>query len=103
MIAVVHTKDGQRGKRYRLANDDDLKVFIAAEEALSEKQRRLAQDWGISPVPDEPIPLTELRRITVPLFGMESWHDLFNGRQRLALIVLIEKVREAYLGAHFIL
>ena len=36
-------------------------------------------------VPDEKISLNELRRISVPLYGMQQWGDLFTTRQRLTL------------------
>ena len=36
-------------------------------------------------VPDEVISLNELRRVSVPIYGMERWGDLFSPRQALAL------------------
>lgn len=33
---------------------------------------------------------------TVVLYGMTKWGDLFNSRQKLALITLLDKVRESY-------
>ena len=52
----------------------------------------------MDPVPDE-----ELRRVPVTfgvinvwVYGMTKWGDLFNSRQKLALITFTEKVRLAY-------
>lgn len=39
-------------------------------------------------MPDERISLNEIRRISVPLYGMETWGDLFSPRQSLALATL---------------
>jgi adenine-specific DNA methylase len=47
-------------------------------------------------VPDEKIPTTELRRISVPLYGLDSWAKLFNARQSLALHTLVQKSQLAY-------
>jgi hypothetical protein len=40
---------------------------------------------GLSPFPDEVIPRTELRRISVPLYGVERFRDMFTVRQLLSL------------------
>jgi putative DNA methylase len=52
-------------------------------------------EWGIDPVPDEEIPLMS-GTFNVPLYGITKWGDLFNARQKLALITFTEKVRLAY-------
>lgn len=49
-------------------------------------------------MPDEAISLNELRRVSVPIYGMERWGDLFSPRQALALATLARLVREA--GEH---
>jgi len=49
-------------------------------------------------VPDEPlrrVPIT-FGVINVWVYGMNTWGDLFNSRQKLALITFTEKVRLAY-------
>ena len=43
----------------------------------------------LSVFPDEIIPMTEIRRISVPIYGMMSWGDLFSARQVLALSTLV--------------
>ena len=45
-------------------------------------------------VPDEVISLNELRRISVPIYGMERWGDLFSPRQALAMTTLARLVRQ---------
>jgi putative DNA methylase len=94
MVAVVEA--GQSGKTYRLPTDADLDACRAAAAALDAACERLRAAWGMEPVPDEPIPTTELRRISVPLFGLEKWCDLFNPRQALALITFVDAVRRAH-------
>ncbi len=96
MIAVVLHKPGTKGKRYRLATKRDLEVFKEAEKYLEEKRRKLMEEWGIDPVPDEPLPPKETLGFRVQRYGMLKWGDLFNSRQKLALITFTEKVRMAY-------
>jgi hypothetical protein len=48
----------------------------------------------MSAIPNETIPLTELRRISIPIYGMKSWNRLFTPRQALALATLASAVRK---------
>jgi len=54
------------------------------------------EEWGIDPVPDERIPTPCHDVDRPPMYGMPTWGDLFNSRQKLALITFAEKVREVY-------
>lgn len=106
MVAVVLHKPGMTGKRYRLATEKDVELFKEAEKYLEEKRQKLMEEWGIDPVPDEIIytPTGKeyktgevLYNFTlVNLYGMTKWGNLFNSRQKLALITFTEKVRIAY-------
>ncbi|WP_369017684.1 DUF1156 domain-containing protein [Thermatribacter velox] len=96
LTAVVLNKPGTQGKRYRLATEKDLEVFKEAEEYLEEKRRRLLEEWGMDPVPDEELPPKETLGFRVQRYSMLKWGDLFNSHQKLALITFTEKVRQAY-------
>ncbi len=100
MVAVVTYKPGVRGKRYRVATVDDEVVFERAKTFLAEKQEKLTLEWGIEAVPDEPTPEGKgrgaERAFSVQNYGMNTWGDLFNARQKLMLVTFVEKVREAY-------
>ena len=95
MVAVALHHPKRRGKTYRIATEKDLEVFYEAEKYLEEKRAKLMEEWGIDPVPDEKIPLMS-GVFNVPIYGMHKWGDLFNSRQKLALITFAEKVREIY-------
>jgi putative DNA methylase len=95
LVAVVLHYSDRAGKRYRLATAADRAVFERARGALEEWEARLRAEWGIEPVPDEPLPFMS-GVFNVPLYGMTRWGDLFNARQRLALLVFAEGVRRAY-------
>lgn len=100
MVAVVLHKTGQTGKRYRLASESDEQIYRLAEEALIAKRGALQANWGIDPVPDEPTPEGKgsgaERAFSVRNYALNTWGDLFNPRQKLALITFVEKVRQAY-------
>jgi putative DNA methylase len=106
MVAVVLYKPGEQGKRYRVATKQDVAVFKEAENYLEDKREKLMMEWGCDPVPDEPIHTPDGKEyepgnllykfIPVVIYGMTKWGDLFNTRQKLALMVLVEKIRETY-------
>jgi len=96
MIAVVLHHPDIKGKTYRLATDKDLDIFKEAEAYLEKKRSKLMGEWGIDPVPDEPLPPIGTLGFSVQRYGMTKWGDLFNSRQKLALITFVEKVRLAY-------
>jgi len=96
MVAVVLHHPERRGKTYRLPIERDFQAFRAAEQALEEKRRKLWGEWGMDPVPDEPLPPMETLGFRVQRYGLIRWGDLFNPRQKLALITFAEKVRQAH-------
>ena len=106
LVAVVIHKPDAQGKRYRAATDADLDIYWSAEVYLEEKQKKLWLEWGLDPVPNEIIHTPDgkeykpgglLYNFTpVVLYGLTKWGDLFNARQKLALITFVEKVKAAY-------
>jgi putative DNA methylase len=102
MVAVVLHHPKKKGKTYRIATEKDLEVFYEAEKYLEEKRAKLMAEWGIDPVPDEPTPEGKgrgaERAFSVRNYALNTWGDLFNSRQKLALITFVEKIRLAYLG-----
>jgi len=97
MIAVV-LQNPKTGKTYRIATYKDVELFKEAEKYLEEKRKKLFEEWGFDPVPDEPMPPKETLGFRVQRYGMLKWGDLFNSRQKLALITFVEKIRFAYRG-----
>jgi putative DNA methylase len=92
LLCVVTTRAGQQGRVYRLPTDTDLEtVKQAALELENRSKRHVGQ---LSLVPDECISLNEIRRISLPLYGMSTWGDVFSARQKLALTTLVRLVAE---------
>jgi len=99
MIAVVLHHPKRTGKTYRLATEKDIEVFREAEKYLEKKRQELFEKWGFDPVPDELGPPKDTHRAVgsqLPLYGFKKWGDLFNSRQKMALITFLEKVRQAH-------
>ena len=102
MVAVVlrkknnQSKNYIKGKKYRITTDNDTQIFKEAEIYLKEKREKLKLEWGVDPVPNEAINPKSVKPRTMWLYGMKKWGDIFNLRQKLALITFVEKVRIAY-------
>lgn len=97
LVVILSPLEGKGGgKTYRLATENDLLDFDGARNYLKSKSGEFVMEWGLTPIPDEAIPTTELRRIALPIYGLEHWSDLFNERQKLSATLFIEKIREAH-------
>jgi adenine-specific DNA methylase len=90
LLAVVYTRPGHQGRFYRTPIAEDL----AAVELARRRFEQLPPFGNLSAVPDERISTNELRRISVPLYGMETWGDIFTSRQALALATFVKLVRD---------
>jgi len=96
MIAVVLHNPNRQGKTYRLATEKDFEIYKKAEKYLAEKRAKLMEEYGFDPVPDEEMPAKGTLGFTPYFAAPHKWGDLFNSRQKLALITFVEKVRLAY-------
>jgi putative DNA methylase len=100
LIAVVSYRDGKQGKKYRISDESDRKIFLKSEKFLEEKKQSMIKQLGFSATPDEPTPKSggkgAERGFTIRNYYLNSWEDLFNSRQLLSLITFTEKIREAY-------
>src|SRR5579883_2334306 len=76
LFCIVTLPRDSDQRTYRTASSRDTDAFANARRRLA----KLARERGpnnLSWVPDEVIPLTEIRRISVPIYGMTSWGNLF--------------------------
>ena len=109
LFCVVTTRASEQGRFYRLPTKADQAAFDAAVAELEKREKEHGPHRkgrpagnrteagpvsGRSLVPDERISLNELRRVSVPIYGMERWGDLFSPRQSLALTTLARLVQE---------
>jgi putative DNA methylase len=100
LIAVVLFEKGVKGKKYRLSTPEDISILKKTQKYLQQKRESLLKKWGLEPIPDEPTPEGKgsgaERAFSIASYGMSTWGDLFNARQKLTLVTFIEKIRIAY-------
>ena len=89
LTATVTLRPGGQGRHYRLPTEADYAAVRLAQERVAQ----MLDEWqrggrqGLCPVPDEPLPLMS-GTFNVPLYGMNTWGDLFTARQKVALVEL---------------
>jgi len=92
LFCVVTNRVGEQGRTYRLPLAQDREVVNAAVLELARRQKN--HSGSLSLVPNEEICLNEIRRISLPIYGMSTWGDLFSPRQLLTLVTLAGKLRD---------
>jgi putative DNA methylase len=90
-ISCVVTTSAEGAFRVRAATESDFEFAGRAHKELQRQEG--AREGPLSVLPDERISLNEIRRISVPIYGMERWGDLFTSRQGLALATIAELIR----------
>jgi adenine-specific DNA methylase len=85
-MCVVTLYANEQGRFYRLSKKPDLQAVADASSELDLRKR--SHSGPLALVPNERISLNEIRRISVPIYGMECWGDLFSNRQSLLLETL---------------
>ncbi len=94
LLAVVTSKQNETGKRYRLPKDQDYFAIWTAKKQLESIESEFLAS-GISMIPDEDIALTEIRRVSIPLYGCQKWSDVFTARQKFVITRIAKYIREA--------
>ncbi|MFQ5964570.1 MAG: DUF1156 domain-containing protein [Candidatus Scalinduaceae bacterium] len=94
LVAVVLSKKGKRGKRYRIPDKRDVLVYQEAKKYLEEQKAKFMLDLGMQPLPDEPMNTEDPTTVAGRGYGFSIWGELFNSRQTLALITFVNKIRK---------
>ena len=94
LMAIV--SQDKRRKQYRLPTMKDLESFEKSKKYFLKKEKILFDKFGINPVPNEELIETSGNQMAPLRYGMTEWGDLFNTRQKLVLITLIEKLRNLH-------
>lgn len=96
MVAIVTHRPNVTGKRYRLATDEDEEVFRQAQIRLSESQTSFHEKWGMDPTLDEETPSSRVLGFRIGNYRLNTFGELFNARQQLALLTFADKIRDAH-------
>lgn len=93
-MVAIRQNDPNSGERcYRLPSSGDISAAERAADELSTQEHNWQGKFSL--VPREKISLNEIRRLSVPLYGMTEWGDIFTPRQALTLSTLVRLVRQA--------
>ena len=95
MLAVIANSSNKTGKTYTLVTKRDLDAFKNASMGLRKKVAVLKAKYNIDPIPYESLPPTGTLGFRVQRYGMKTWGDLFNDRQKLVIITFMEKIMQA--------
>lgn len=96
LLTVVTLYPGMQGRNYRLPTDRDYQSVWKAQKRL----QTILDEWEqagkkcLCPVPDEPIAMNEIRRVSVPLYGATTWGDIFTKRQKNSLHTYAQAIRD---------
>jgi adenine-specific DNA methylase len=93
MVAVILHNPKVEKKIYRIATEKDVQIFKEAEKYLQEKREKLFEKWGFDPIPNESMNIKDPTTVAGRGYGFKKWGDLFNSRQKVALLIFAEKVR----------
>jgi adenine-specific DNA methylase len=94
LFCVVVLPPDSNTREFRRPRSHDIEAFQAALAKLN--SQKASQNLNQLPlIPNEKIPMTEIRRISVPIYGMTTWGHLFSSRQLLALTTLVRLLTEA--------
>ncbi|MCK8600137.1 NADAR domain-containing protein [Desulfoferrobacter suflitae] len=96
LLAVVTLREGERGRYYRLASQQDYAVMWKAIRRIAAVAAKTTAN-GLSSVPDEPTPRDGTGSVgggfRTRKYGVHSFGDFFNSRQKLALVTLANEIR----------
>ncbi len=93
LIASVLYNSNEGKKKYRIATDKDIQNFKNAQEFLKDKIKTWY--WLDNPLPNELMP-TKLSGGVCTIYGLTHWSDVFNSRQKLALITFMDRIKKSY-------
>lgn len=91
LMALVLSSSERQGKHYRAATDEDIKTFEKATQALDGQ----IEKRGHEIIPNEPISKNARGQISPPIYGLNTFGQLFNARQKLVLTTFSYFVCEA--------
>jgi putative DNA methylase len=97
LIAVITSTKRSAGKKFNIPSKKDITLYQNASKYLKEKIKEKNKSEN-SLIPDELISRVPLSFgvINVWVYGIKSWGELFNDRQKLMLITFISNLKKAH-------
>ena len=104
ICASIYTPKHEKGKQYRPVGKKDHTLYDSCAAQLEEYRTRFREKYGIDPIPDMAIPTPDDQEfrpdrpswhvLRIVTFGYTRWSQLFNNRQLLCMVILLEILRE---------
>ncbi len=102
-VATSVPKRG-RSKSYRSVDADDRTLYESCAAQLKECRAQFREKYDIDPIPDIVIPMPDgleyrpggpvWHVLRIATFGHTRWSQLFNNRQLLCMVILLDILRE---------
>lgn len=97
LMAVVLSRKDKGGRDFRAPDNKDYDAYRLASSKLSLVEQEGFDFWGLerllSVIPDEPTPPSRARSVSIRLYGIETWGQMFNDRQKITLLILGQQIR----------
>lgn len=99
LLCVVTTSTDEQGRSYRLPTEAD---FIAVRSTEKRIKKELAPDAsGIPKLPFEQVDKDHHDVNRLPMYGMNTWADVFTNRQLLALLTFQRFLKQGFAEEKF--
>jgi putative DNA methylase len=92
LLAVVTISRDQQGRNFRLSNENDYSAIFHLIGPLNKKTSQFLQN-GLTLLPNESVDKYHHDVNRLPLYGMNTWGEIFTSRQKLSMITLSEHIR----------
>ncbi|WP_455143215.1 DUF1156 domain-containing protein [Candidatus Hodarchaeum mangrovi] len=90
LLVLILRHPNIKGKRYRIAEQNDLQTWQEAKTFLSRKPK--IWYWDLEPLPSEELPPAGSLGVNLQSYGYNQWKDLFNARQLLSLVSFVDAI-----------
>lgn len=94
-LNAIIIKSSKSGKTYRISSNKDIDLFKQTNKELKKRIKLFKDEHGINPIPDENLPPHGTLGFRVQTYGMKTWGELFNDRQKLVLLIFTDKILKA--------
>lgn len=104
LMVAVAVNPKKSGRHYVETDQDDVNLYEKCKDELESRISAFRVKYGVDPLPDGVIPQPDGKEYrlggptwhvqSVVTMGYTRWHHLFNIRQRLCLVILVDILRK---------
>ena len=104
MCIAVSIPNRKSGRQYRPVDENDRALYESCAAHLEQHRIQFREKYGVDPIPDMAMPTPDGREFSlggsywvmlmISTYGYTRWSHLFNNRQLLCMVILLEILRE---------